>query len=901
MQEVYLTDLIGTDMLQKMQDSFAKMTGLAALTTDVDGKPVTKGSNFTDYCMKYTRKSKLGCERCEKCDKFGAETTMKNGVPTTYRCHSGLIDFAAPIMAGGQLVGCFIGGQVLTEKPDKEYIKSVADEIGVDFEKYWEALEKVPIMEREQIDSASEFLFTTAGVLSDIAYGKYMALEAKKEVERAANLKADFLANMSHEIRTPMNAVVGMAEMALRENLTPAAKEYITQIKSSGSALLNIINDILDFSKIDSGKMDIQPVEYEPLSLFNDVANIVMTRLKDKDVELVLSLNHTLPRMIYGDNVRIRQILINLADNAVKYTRQGHVDIILDYDKIDEENICMKVAVKDTGIGIKQNDLEKIFQSFQQVDSKRNRNIEGTGLGLTITQRLLSLMNGSIHVSSVYEEGSVFSFELPQKVLDWEPSFIIKNASSDVAIGYFGNKYFEEQFFKDVTGMGVDSVKVSSADEVKDLLRDNCNKLQGKRPYLFIEEENYDEQIERIISSNKAVTCVMLTDFYSNKKSELSNLSIIRKPLSSIQIALALNDEEMHLYDESKMFEFDFIAPSADVLLVDDNAVNLTVAEGLLEPLQMRIVTATSGKKALELIEEKHFDIIFMDHMMPELDGVETTRIIRRLHPEYSDVPIIALTANVVDGAREMFLSEGMNDFVAKPIEVKIIVSKIKKWLPAEKIEKGNVAESRHVTDEDVKSGDDIVIGDLDTAYAKKMLGNDKLFRNILNQYYKAIPAKTELIRESKLKEDWKSYTIEVHALKSASKQIGAMELSDMAAELEKAGNEHNVTKIKSDTDALLNKYTEYIDILKPFCEEEKDEVLKDSIGREQLEELFDKMLKAVDNLDADCMEEVVAEMDRYSYMEEQNECLGELKEAVGNLDVDNCSEIIDKWRLILI
>lgn len=181
------------------------------------------------------------------------------------------------------------------------------------------------------------------------------------------------------------------------------------------------------------------------------------------------------------------------------------------------------------------------------------------------------------------------------------------------------------------------------------------------------------------------------------------------------------------------------------------------------------------------------------------------------------------------------------------------------------------------------------------------MLGNDKLFRNILNQYYKAIPAKTELIRESKLKEDWKSYTIEVHALKSASKQIGAMELSDMAAELEKAGNEHNVTKIKSDTDALLNKYTEYIDILKPFCEEEKDEVLKDSIGREQLEELFDKMLKAVDNLDADCMEEVVAEMDRYSYMEEQNECLGELKEAVGNLDVDNCSEIIDKWRLILI
>lgn len=266
MQEVYLTDLINVDMLQKIQDAFSEMTGMAALTTDADGKPVTKGSNFTDYCMKYTRKSKEGCARCEQCDKFGAESTMKTGKPTTYMCHSGLIDFAAPITAGGHLVGCFIGGQTLTEKPKKAFIKTIAKELDIDFEEYWDALEKVQILDQDKIASASEFLFTTASVLSDIAYGQYMALEAKKEIEHVANMKSDFLANMSHEIRTPMNAVIGMAEMALREDLTPTAREYIRQIKSSGSALLNIINDVLDFSKIESGKMDIQPADIDQFS-----------------------------------------------------------------------------------------------------------------------------------------------------------------------------------------------------------------------------------------------------------------------------------------------------------------------------------------------------------------------------------------------------------------------------------------------------------------------------------------------------------------------------------------------------------------------------------------------------------------------------------------------------------
>lgn len=897
MQGLHLTELIDVNLLQKIQDSFSNLTGLAALTTDENGTAVTEGSNFTDYCMKYTRKSKVGCERCEQCDRFGAESTLKSGKHTTYMCHSGLIDFAAPIIADGQLIGGFIGGQVLLDKPNKEFVRVVAKDLDIDFDQYWEAIQRVPVLKQKQVEMASEFLYTIASVLSDIAYGKYMALEAKKEMERTANMKSDFLANMSHEIRTPMNAVIGMAEMALRENLSPSAREYITQIKSSGKALLNIINDILDFSKIDSGKMDIQPVEYEPLSLFNDVSNIIMTRLKDKDVELLLKINPSFPRFLYGDDLRIRQILINLANNAVKFTKHGHVDIIVDYEKIDENNIRMKMMVKDTGIGIKECDLGRIFSSFQQLDSKRNRNIEGTGLGLAICSQLLKLMGGSINVESVYEKGSTFSVELPQKIISWEPAIKVKNADSVAAVGHFNNVCFAKQFYADTKCLNVDSMALTASDRFDDLLSTYGEDLSGKKIFLFMEEDSYDEYMEQTIRNNPDVTGVMLTDFYSNRKSDIPNLRVIRKPFSTTAIALSLNNETMQFNDADELYEFDFIAPKAEVLIVDDNTINLTIAEGLLEPLKMQITTANSGKDALELIARKRFDLIFMDHMMPELDGVETTRIIRRLHPSYNDVPIIALTANAVEGSKELFLSEGMNDLVPKPIEMKTIVSKIKNWLPSDKLEKGSTLSADNNNEENKDTNAKLVIGDLDTEFAINLLGNEKLFWTILKEYYKAIPAKSMRIKELEQKADWKNYTIEVHALKSASRQIGATELSDMAAGLESAGNVGDIQTIVSNTDYMIQKYVGYMDILKPFFEEERSSVTKNQIQPEQLLKLFERMLEAVNNLDMDQMEEVIMDMKRYNYPDEQTDYMEKLEIAVGNIDVDRCEELINTWR----
>lgn len=376
--DLYLTDLIHRDTLQKMQDAFARLTGMSVIITDTNGVAVTNGSNFSDFCRNYMRKSPVGCMLCAQSNKAGTELALKNGKSTVYPCYSGLMNFASPIMVEGRLVGCVIGGQVLTEMPDPVKIKIIAAEIGAEPEAYLAELRKVRVVEREEVETAAHVLSTMVEILSDMASNKYYVHQAAADMERTSNMKSDFLANMSHEIRTPMNAVIGMAEMAMREDLPPAARNYISQIKEAGKSLLTIINDILDFSKIESGKMDINVEDYEPMSVVSDVANIVMTRLKGKDVELILNISPNLPNKLLGDNIRIKQVLLNIANNAAKFTNTGKITIKMDYLQVDAGNIELNFSVEDTGIGIKKEDRHKLFRSFQQLDSKRNRNIEGT-------------------------------------------------------------------------------------------------------------------------------------------------------------------------------------------------------------------------------------------------------------------------------------------------------------------------------------------------------------------------------------------------------------------------------------------------------------------------------------------------------------------------------------------
>ena len=908
-EEIHIVEMLDLDRLQRLLDAYSAMTGMAAIATNAEGIPITEGSSFTEFCREYTRGSEIGLQRCENCGKNAAGESFRAGQACAYFCHAGLIDYAAPIVANGRLVGCVLGGQVLTAPPEKEHFTKIAREIGVDPEEYWESAQKIRIVPRDYIDKCAAFLQEMADTLSTMAYSRYEIYKSKRKVERAsreiekaANMKSDFLANMSHEIRTPMNAVIGMAEMALREDVGINARSYLNQIKSSGHNLLSIINDILDFSKIESGKMDLQLVEYEAMSVVHDVSNMVMTRLDGKNVELLIDLEPSLPKKLLGDNLRIQQVLLNLANNAAKFTEIGSVTISVEYRKRDEQNIDFRFTVADTGIGIRKLDLDRLFKSFQQVDSKRNRNVEGTGLGLAISQRLLHLMKGKIYVESEYEKGSTFSFSLPQRVLDPNPSVVVEDADRIYAWSNFSKEILREHLAKDMKRLGVhyeDFISVAGLDKI--LAQDHD---QSHRHYVFFDEKGFDREANLFLKAHPDITGVLVIDFYSSVKNDLTNLKIMHKPIYTMNLGILFNNEELVYADrEGEIKEFDFTAPEARVLIVDDNAINVTVAIGLMEPLGMQIDSALSGKSAIEKISERRYDLIFMDHMMPMMDGVETTRIIRRLYPDYNDVPILALTANAVDGTKEMFLSEGMNDFIAKPIELRTLISKIKQWLPKDKLVKGAPKRKRSApeSEEDLR----LDIGDLDTDYALKLLGGKPLYLSVLSDYYSAIQPKSEKIKQLEEEENWPEYTVEVHALKSASRQIGAMALADLAAEMEKAGNAHDAELIHKKTGEMLWMYLAYEPVIRPFIREKgaegSSQPVKGEASKDMLLTAFINCREALEDLDMDRIERFISELKQYSFGTESAKYLAELVGAADNFDIETCEDVLDKWEAFLL
>lgn len=392
-----------------------------------------------------------------------------------------------------------------------------------------------------------------------------------EELERASRAKSDFLANMSHEIRTPINAVLGMDEMILRDSEDKAVIEYAEDIEAAGRQLLSLINDILDFSKIESGKFEIHEEEYDLLTLINDCYNLVIGRAEAKSLSLIVRNDPELPERLYGDTVRIKQVLINLLTNAIKYTEEGKVEIIFSGKPLDEGYILFEVSVKDTGVGILKEDISKLFGSFERIDEKEHRNIEGTGLGLAITKQLTELMGGTIGVESVRGEGSEFYISIPQKVV------------SEKKVGLFD------------VGMAV------------------------KR-------------------------------------------------------------------ETSKKYRASFVAPAANVLVVDDVKINLNVVRLLLRDTKVKLDLAESGKEALNLMMEKKYDVVLMDHMMPEMDGIQTLKEARKICEPNMHTPMIALTANAISGAEAIYRKAGFCEYITKPIKAPDLEAALVRRLPSEKV-----------------------------------------------------------------------------------------------------------------------------------------------------------------------------------------------------------------------
>lgn len=712
-----------------------------------------------------------------------------------------------------------------------------------------------------------------------------------EELKESAQMKSNFLANMSHEIRTPMNTVIGMAEMALRGSLGDREREYITQIRASGRNLLAIINDILDFSKIESGKLEINETEYELMQLVHDVSAIIENRIQDKPIHLILDIKPDFPRKLIGDDVRIRQMIINFASNAVKFTQSGKVCLHFDYCKC-ADGIRFICSVEDTGIGIKNEDLHKLFVSFQQVDSARNRNIEGTGLGLAITKMLAELMDGKVRVSSTYQKGSIFTFDVKQGIADPAPSAAITRESAAFCASITDNTYTNDALSDILRQLKTRHIACNNTDDIREAITEGADTV-------FISFSVFNSDIETLAADNPDVSFIIITDSrYDILNTENEAIVELKLPLSCYNVSSAINRTSLiDIHTANDAYEVNFEAPEANILIVDDNVTNLTVAEGLLEPLKMHITTCSSPAESIELVKKVHYDLIFMDHMMPGMDGVEVTHRIRALEGSYyQNVPIIALTANALSGIADMFHKEGLNDFVSKPIEMVTITSALKKWLPDNLIHELRAGEKVIACN----SPDEIPrIKGLNTSIGVAYTGSVKLYLRVLKDYYKDIEESARMLSLYEQNNAIDDYKILVHSLKSSSRTIGATKLSELAASLESAANNRNTSFIHNNTGKLLRMYTDLIPVLKPYAEEASlssadgsGQTLEDST----LADLLGHLMNAMDDLDFNTSTTIIESIEEYNLSDKEKEVFLKIKDCVEELDPENIENYAMEW-----
>jgi signal transduction histidine kinase/CheY-like chemotaxis protein len=509
----------------------------------------------------------------------------------------------------------------------------------------------------------------------------------------AARIKADednfskstFLAKMSHEIRTPMNAIIGMSELILREKASPTVHEHAAAVKQAGSNLIAIINDILDFSKIESGKMEIVTAEYEFSSMINDVITIVRMRLREKPVYFVVNVDSVIPQKLYGDVVRVRQILLNLLSNAAKYTNKGYIIFTADIEEWGEDSLTLKFEITDTGIGIKQEDIGKLFGNFSRLDSQANRGVEGTGLGLAITRSLCRAMGGDVTAQSGYGEGSTFTVYIPQGVRNKTPFASVNRPETKRVLIYETRDIYGNSIVCSIDNLGVACKLVTRTEDFTEALdTDHFD-------FIFAASFLFDEARSEIRKREIDTVLVLLAEHGEAIAEQQSRF--IAMPAHSISIANILNGvEELRGYSEDDS-GIRFTAPGARVLIVDDIKINLDVVEGLLAPYAMQMDFCLGGKEAVELVKKNQYDLILMDHMMPDMDGVETTAAVRAWEETQNKkkTPIIALTANAISGMKEIFLEKGFNDYISKPIEITKMDEMIARWIPAEKQIKAGV------------------------------------------------------------------------------------------------------------------------------------------------------------------------------------------------------------------
>lgn len=754
--------------------------------------------------------------------------------------------------------------------------------------------------------------------------------------QKAERTKDDFLANISHEIRTPINTIAGMSEILANEDLKDDVREKVQDLQGASRNLVTLVSDMLDFAEIQSGKLELTESSYNLTSTINDIVNIINNQKKNKEIEFILDIDTDIPALLVGDEQKLKRAMLNILSNAVKFTEVGCVVLEISCRR-ESYGVNLCITVRDTGIGIDSSQLHNVFNSFSMVDTKRNRQEGGVGLGLAIAQAIIEKMGGFISVRSKKGEGSEFQIIVPQKVEQYEPMIVLENPLRFNVLVYIDMNQFFISSVKSEYGNNISNITENLGIIVHVCRNLNELKRRIERNYIthiFITLYEYTMDESYFNGLAKQTGVVIILEETEDYRVHSDDIIRLYKPFYALPVSIILKGgKRYNNLSRENMNRNMFIAPDAKILIVDDNTINLRVESSLMKNYRFTIDTALSGMEALEKLESKDYDMVFMDHMMPEMDGVDTLHRIRdKAGIYYANIPVIALTANAVAGAKEMLIAEGFQDFLSKPVEIASMHRILEKYLPdAKKIydfeddvtdvqsgetvynnhERDTIYEQLHNPQASVKepgaeTAREDTAADIDEKQGALYCGSLEDFEDILKIHYEDYEENSRKIQAFYDSKDWKNYVILVHGLKSSMKSVGIMKLSDMCLGLELAGKENRIDYILKNHDAMMAEYGRIHDVIGNRLgitqKINADLTNIKNLDEDSLAGLLNRFENSVYSFDEEQMLSILNELMDYKYHETVlAPKLSPLVKKVNNCDYmsayDNLIKIFDKTQ----